>query len=340
MRTAEDQTGSDGMEQGTTRRDVLRGSFAAAVGALLMGGRAEAQEPRQIQDEKATGKARSLRIAHLTDMHIQPERAADQGVAACFKHVQAMADKPSLILTGGDTIMDGFEQDEARTKLQWDLWDRVTKQECGIPVVSALGNHDIWGWNKKKSSTKGDEALWGKRWACERFGRERAYTSFDNSGWHFVVLDSVRPDKDDANGYEAFLEDEQFDWLSADLAATTKPTLIVSHVPILSATVFDGMKPNKKGNYEISGGLMHNDFARLGALFLKHRHVKACLSGHIHLVDRVDFNGVQYFCNGAVSGGWWKGPNRTCEPGYAVLDLFSDGTLTNTYVPYGWTAKD
>jgi hypothetical protein len=67
--------------------------------------------------------------------------------------------------------------------------------------------------------------------------------------------------------------------------------------------------------------------------------VKVCLSGHIHLVDRVDYLGVSYLCNGAVSGAWWKGPNQEFGNGYAIVDLFPDGAFTSTYHQFDWRAQ-
>jgi 3',5'-cyclic AMP phosphodiesterase CpdA len=330
------------MDTNFSRRQILGTAAGVTAGLLatgLMGptvGRAVAASPLV-----PMGKAkRALRVVHMTDMHIQPERAANEGVTACLKHIASMKEGPDLILTGGDTIMDSFEEGHERTKALWDLWSATVKDAHKAPMLSALGNHDIWGWHKGKSKTKGDEKGWGKAWACEQFQRDKPYTSKDQAGWHFVVLDSIRQDKNDPNGYEAFLDDEQYAWLEADLkAAAGKPTLILSHAPILSVTPLEGLKTNADGDRVVAGGKMHTDFPKLSTLFQKHTHVKACVSGHIHLVDRVEFNGVKYFCNGAVSGGWWKGDNRTCKPGYAVLDLMDDGTLTNEYVPYGWTAR-
>src|SRR5687767_1706779 len=60
-------------------------------------------------------RRRALRVAHLTDVHVQPERGADKGLAACLHHVQAQPDKPDLILTGGDHIMDAMAKDKSRT---------------------------------------------------------------------------------------------------------------------------------------------------------------------------------------------------------------------------------
>ncbi len=84
---------------------------------------------------------------------------------------------------------------------------------------------------------------------------------------------------------------------------------------------------------------MHTDVARLRELFWKHPNVKLCLSGHLHLRERVEYNGVTYLCNGAVSGGWWKGDHQQTKAGYAVIDLFADGTFEDQYLPYGWQVK-
>jgi 3',5'-cyclic AMP phosphodiesterase CpdA len=81
---------------------------------------------------------------------------------------------------------------------------------------------------------------------------------------------------------------------------------------------------------------MHIDARRIKDLFREHPNVKLALSGHIHLKDRVDYNSVTYLCNGAVSGSWWGGPYQECPPGYALVDLFSDGSFEYEYRTFGW----
>ena len=56
------------------------------------------------------------------------------------------------------------------------------------------------------------------------------------------------------------------------------------------------------------------------------------------LVDHVTIKGVNFHCNGAVCGSWWKGPNGGVAEGYALLDLYDDGSNTCEYVGYGWKA--
>ena len=62
--------------------------------------------------------------------------------------------------------------------------------------------------------------------------------------------------------------------------------------------------------------------------------VRVCLSGHIHIVDHVVFEGKAYINNGAVSGSWWHGPHKGCPPGYAIVKLWRDGGFEREYITY------
>lgn len=328
------------MNSDLNRRELLKTSLgAAAVAAGLSATSATmAGEPSGKRTSNHHRK-RALRIAHLTDVHVQPELAAGQGMAACLRHVQSLPDKPDIIFNGGDAIMDSLRQDKARTKLQWDLWKKVLKDECSLPIVHCIGNHDVWGWTKSKSGCTGAEDMYGKKWAIDEFGIPHRYRSFDRAGWHFIVLDSIYPD---GEGYRGRLDETQFEWLAHDLKSTprTTPVLVLSHIPILSAAAYFDGACEKSGDWEVPGAWVHIDARRIKDLFTKHPNVKVCISGHLHLVDRVDYNGVTYLCNGAVSGNWWKGRHQEFEEGYALVDLYADGTFDRSYVDYGWEAKD
>lgn len=318
-----------------SRRDALS---AIGLGTLGIGGLASTTlAPRaKASTTEAAARAGSLRMIHMTDFHIQPERRAADGVLACINH--AVAQKPELIITGGDLIMDAFAATESRTREQWSLFMRAWK-DVGYTgdLRHTLGNHDIWGWNKKKSETRGDEARWGKRWAMDNLGMDRAWHAFDKGAWRFVVLDSVQPNGD---GYMGRLDDEQFEWLRADMAANrARPTCIVSHVPIVTATTLIDMKDKAADGWKVSAGLMLTDMARIIRLLGENPQVKLALSGHIHRNERLDYRGVSYICDGAVAGNWWKGAHHECIEGYGVLDLNDDGTFAHTYATFGWKAE-
>lgn len=305
------------------RRDVVRLS-GAGLAALAT--------PHLTAAPSAPSVARrSLRIAHLTDVHVQPIVGAAKGFARCLHHVQNLPDKPDLILNGGDAIMEAHGRGQDSVKRQWKLYHDVLLADNGLPVLNCVGNHDIWCPKETTEAFTG-----GKQWATDELQLPKPYYSVDKNGWHIVVLDSVQP-KPDGGWYTAHLDDEQYDWLESDLKNTPAqtPVLIVSHVPILAACVFFDGKRFEGGNWNVPSRWMHSDTVRLTNLFYRHPNVKAALSGHIHLTDRVDYNGVSYFCNGAVSGAWWFGSYHHTAAGYAIVDLFDDGTVENRYVAYG-----
>jgi len=280
---------------------------------------------------------RTIRLAHLTDVHVQPELAAEKGFAACLRHVQALPDPPEMILFGGDCVMDVFAQTADRARTVADSWRRVLAAECSLPTAAAIGNHDVWGWNKPKSGTSGNEPTWGKAWAEDLLALDRRYYSREVGGWHIVVLDSTFSRGDD---YVARLDEEQFEWLAADLATTpiSTPVAVLSHIPILSAASFLDGQNERSGDWQVPGAWMHIDLRRIKDLFLRHPQVKLCLSGHLHLIDEVRYNGVSYVCNGAVSGAWWKGDHQECQPGYGLVDLYADGSFSCQYQAFGWDA--
>jgi 3',5'-cyclic-AMP phosphodiesterase len=306
-----------------TRRELI-GSAAAGATALAT--------PAWARTER--GARRVLRVAHLTDIHILPRETARKGFAAALRQVYEMQDRPDLILQGGDAIMDALAADEASTSAQWREWDAVLRDFTEIPIRHRIGNHDVWGWNKRSSKTTGAEDLWGKRWALERFGMSERYEAFDMGGWRFVLLDDIAM-VGEGGGYEARLDEGQMEWLKAELSRTPAetPIAIMSHIPIISACGFfekdGGMY--RDGNWHMPGSWMHVDANELKNLFWRHRNVKLCLSGHMHQVDLIQFNGVTYYCSGAVSGAWWGGRYYECDPGIGLIDLYEDGRIEARY---------
>ena len=288
-------------------------------------------------DLRPQSPGRVLRIAHLTDIHVQPELLAAKGMEACLAHVQAQPDKPDIIFTGGDLIMDALGASRDRVKTQWDIFGSVLKANLELQIRHCVGNHDVWGWNDR-AKYRG-EHLFGKQWAKDALELESTYYSFDQAGWHFIVLDSTHPLA--LNGYTAKLDEEQFLWLEDDLANTPHetPIFVLSHIPIISACAYFDGNNEASGDWAIPGMWMHIDARRIKDLFAKHSNVQLCVSGHIHLVDQVLYNGVNYCCNGAVCADWWKGDYQECTFGYALIDLYSDGSFFNRYVPFDWSSR-
>ena len=299
------------------RRDVLKkAGILAAAGFITRGNSTFAAEEKVIKSKLA------LKIAHITDVHIRPDLDAPQKFKKCLEIIKN--EKVDFFLNGGDSIFDASYDSVKRERVTelWTLWDDCLKSLKGYEIHSCIGNHDTW-W---AAPDKSDE-MYGKNYVVKRLGIPNRYYSFTKSGWHFIILDGNNP--------SITLDDKQFDWLKNELEQlpANQPVLMMSHYPILGVTPF------------WEGG-MHSDYKKLKTLFYQHRDkVKVCLSGHNHLLDTASYNGTQYFCNGAMSGFWWgKGDDKSAgdgyyeetPPGYAILELYEDGSVKNVYKPHAF----
>jgi len=278
-----------------------------------------------------TASSPGIRVAHVTDIHITAGRRAPEGVAAMFRHMFA-ADPPSLVLNTGDTMMavDG-SCTGAAAAAQVDLW-REAVRDCPVPIKSCLGNHDIWGGREPTAAAPGEKA--GAALLVEALGMPHRWYSFDESGWHFVVLDSMAD--------FGVLSREQLDWLRADLAATPRdtPVCVLSHLPIVSVTsLVYGDERRRPGGIDVPKTWQHADCWTLSELFRMHGNVRLCLSGHMHTQDRCEYRGTWYICGGAASGAWWNGAEYGFAPCYGLVDLHPDGRFDYRFVDYGWPVR-
>ncbi len=260
-----------------------------------------------------------------------PRGLSEEGLRATIR--QAQGEGVDMILQGGDLLAEAFVTPRERVAPQIEGVTRILKEEVKVPIYHAIGNHDIWGWDKAESHTTGSEEGWGKAWYMQALGMEKPYYSFDRNGWHFVVLDNIQPYKE--KDYTAKLDSDQYSWLKKDLEANSeKPTVILSHAPILSVgAFFDGSFTT--GDWVVSHSVMQIDAQRLKNLFRKNPQVKLALSGHTHLYDQALYNGVLYANGGAVSGAAWYSNNQDTPPGYNLVKLYRDGRAEVEYKPTG-----
>jgi predicted MPP superfamily phosphohydrolase len=147
-----------------------------------------------------------LRLAHLTDIHIQPGLESEKGFASCLHAVNMQ--KPDLILNGGDAIMnEAFTFSKEKVKKQWQLFHKMMVAENSLPIHHCIGNHDLYGWAMPSSTANENKSL-----AMDEYKITRPYYSTQYKKWKFIVLDSIRA-KNSVPGYYAQLDDEQLFWL-------------------------------------------------------------------------------------------------------------------------------
>lgn len=340
------------------RRDALKAGALAAGAAVLTAGALSVGAPlAAAQPARPAGarRARVARIGMINDLHLMPEYGAFEGVRACLAHLMAQQDKPDFLLTGGDLVDRSMSSTEQRTAALWELCTKVLRDECGLPALHCIGNHDVWGWNKARSQTTGSEARWGKNWWKQAVGVEHTYYAADRGPWRILVLDSiyaadldikpkegVRNPPKDIGRYIGKLGDEQLDWLERELGAVERgrPVMIVSHIPLLSIAAVEHDARTASGDWVVPAGVMHIDAQEVTAMFRNSGNVRLCLSGHIHKNDRIDYEGTTYINAGAVSGSWWRGREDRCDEGYSLIDLYDDGSFAYDYLTYGWQARN
>lgn len=267
-------------------------------------------------------KRPALTVAHITDVHIRPENNIPHRAISCLQEIKKLG--VDFFLNGGDSIHDASYDKVKRERVieQWKVWDDFRNAIREYEVHSCIGNHDPW-WD---APSKEDD-MYGIPYVVKRLGLPNRYYSFTKEGWRFIILDG--------NHENTSLDAEQMQWLTRELESLPDhtPVLLMSHYPILTVTA----------TWE---GGQHGDHKALKELFYRHRDkVKVCLSGHQHLLDRAWYNGVHYFCNGAMSGFWWGEGNeksaapmyyQETAPGYAILNLYRDGTVENEYFQHSF----
>ncbi len=275
-------------------------------------------------------QADSFRFIFMTDIHLQPERAAPDGFKKAITRVNKLA--PDFVITGGDLIMDALGQAYGRADSLYALYDSLCAN-FDMPVYNTLGNHEVFGLYTD-SGINPDHPEYGKRMYKNRGQRSQTYYSFDHKGWHFIVLDAIgfSPER----RYYGYVDSTQIVWLQRDLQSLPpdKPIVVALHIPLVS--VVEQMRHG--GTAALSRGMVvTNSKAVLD--ILNDYNLKLVLQGHLHIVEEIIYRDVHFITGGAVSGAWWTGPHEGFQEGVVVVDVNPDG-FDWQYVDYGWTVPE
>lgn len=269
-----------------------------------------------------------FRFAFMTDIHVQPERRADEGFRAAIAKVNEL--HPDFVITGGDLIMDALEEPYERADSLYTLYQTICA-DFQMPVYNTIGNHEVFGLFET-SGVDPEHPMYGKEMFKTRLGDGKTYTSFDHKGWHFILLDVIAFTED--RRYYGYVDSTQLQWLGDDLNKAGKDTPIVVslHIPLVS--VYTQMTKGATEAATKSRGVT-NSLEVLNVL--KDYNLKLVLQGHLHIVEEIVYKDVHYVTCGAVSGAWWKGPRDDFPEGFVVVDVKGD-EFTWEYTTYGWQA--
>ena len=305
------------------RRFFLQSVGAAGIAAASCSTKTPAPSQKEL-----------LSFVHFTDIHVQPENGAREGLLAAIEKMNSL--KPDLAISGGDLIMDALAVDEQRAVMLYDMYIECSTNFT-MPLYNVMGNHEMFGIYEPDKVPE-NHPDWGKEMFKKRVGEGKTYRSFDFKGVHFLLLDSLGIEKRaDRPGHEYIGEigDEQMNWLKQDLAGigADKPVIAVSHIPLY--TLYPQITNGP--TFQNARGKVITDGKELYDLLMQH-HLLAYFFGHIHVNETFIYKNAKFIDTGAVSGSWWSGPRDGHPEGFNLVRVYGDHVETE-YITYGWDAS-
>ena len=244
-----------------------------------------------------------LKVGLVTDMHFADKPAAgtrfyretlDKLSEAATKFRESSIE---LLVELGDFI-DAAESVDVELK----YLRRIQKEfaELCPDRHYVLGNHCVDTLQKEEFLSE--------------VGQEKSYYSFDRQGTHFIVLDACF--RTDGTPYgrknfqwtDANIPPTELEWLQADLAATSLPTIVLAH-----------QRLDPSGSHEVRNSKSVRE------LLEKSGKVRLVMQGHSHKNDLQDINGIHYCTLVAMVEGSGAENN-----GYSTLEIMSDQSFRIT----------
>lgn len=277
--------------------------------------------------ETCTQKENSFSFVFMTDIHLQPENNAVEGLKQAINKVNEL--KPDFVITGGDLIMDALGQSYGRADSLYNLYQEL-EMDFQMPVYNTMGNHEIYGIYEKSGADK-NHPEYGEKMFEKRIGP--GYRAFEQKGWKFFILNSVEDTRE--SKYIGLIDEKQKSWIKEELQKTDSvtPLVISTHIPLL--TIF--MQAYYGSTLPVDSSLVVYNSKEILDLF-KGYNLKLVLQGHLHTIEDIYTEGVHFLTGGAVSSRWWRGKNRGVEEGFMLIKV--DGQeFSWEYIDYGWEVK-
>ncbi|MFC2085485.1 metallophosphoesterase family protein [Bacteroidota bacterium] len=283
-----------------------------------------------LQGCKEESSVNSFRIVFMTDIHVQPERKAEEGFRTAIAKVNEL--KPDIVITGGDLIMDALGQDYERSTMLYELYNEVSK-EFNMPVYNTLGNHEVFGLYED-SGVSPDHPEYGKAMFKKRLGENKTYHSFDHKNWHIILLDAIGFTED--RHYMGEIDSVQLEWLINNLKNVNAetPILVSTHIPFVSV----GEQMWRGGTTPLSSSEVIINSKEVLEVF-KNYNLRLVLQGHLHIVEEIIFYDTHFITGGAVCGRWWRGSRSGFKEGFVVIDIENED-FEWFYQTYGWEAVE
>ena len=255
------------------------------------------------------GKPPVLRFGMITDVHYADrehlkERYYNQSLRKLGEFINVMnKEKVDFIVELGDFKDQDEVPNEANTLKYLTDVETVFHQFNG-PTYHVLGNHDMDGITKTQFLER-----------VENTGipKDKNYYSFDQKGFHFIVLDgnytSDEKDynKDNFRGVLSYIPVKQVEWLKEDLQANQLPSIVFIHQLLDDSK---GMKRSAQNAPEVRKIL--EDSGKVLCVF----------QGHVNAEKYSMINNIHYYS--FISTVYGSGLKHNS---YVIVDVSKKGTL-------------
>jgi 3',5'-cyclic AMP phosphodiesterase CpdA len=224
-----------------------------------------------------------------------------QAVQAALAEVAALG--PAFVIDTGDLVLEGNQAPVDVVERWFRFYDAATKA-TGVPWVPTIGNNEIAGI--QNADFAADDPRFGKHFFHSFYGP--SWFSFDRGPFHFVALDTHRPDPEESNPKEWLftrMPDAEAEWLEADLSAHDgRVAVVLNHEPF-------AIDPD----WPFADDL---DPADDEGLFERHE-VAYTLTGHVHVNGLTREGATTHVTTGALSGMRWIVPEPVHPRGYRIF---------------------
>ena len=213
--------------------------------------------------------------------------------------------RPSFVLATGDLVLDANRAPDQTVKSRVELYRNATAS-MGVPVYSIMGNHELGGVGRDDVSEQDPD--YGLGLFETTLGP--TYYSFDRGGFHFVALDTHRPDpsQDETDGWRwNRMRDEVKHWLRRDLEAHgDRVKVVLNHEPFFA-------DPSWPFDAEELARYVGSDDG-----IFEEQAVAYSLNGHVHFNSLERGEPTTHISVGSLFGMGWYLPPALYPRGYRL----------------------
>jgi len=250
-----------------------------------------------------------IRFGMLSDIHYADrESAGNRYYRQSLTKVQEAIDrmnqeKLDFVIELGDFKDQDANPNETNT-LKYLTEIESVFQKFNGPTYHVLGNHDMDSISKQQFL---------ERVINTGISGTKSYYSFNNKGFHFVVLDGnfTKEGKSYDHGNftwdDAAIPEEEIAWLKNDLKQNKLPAIVFIH------QMLDDSKNLKQAVANA---------ADVRKILEESGKVCCVFQGHVHEERYSLINGIHYYSVNAVVDG--DGPENSA---YMIVDVYQDGSL-------------